>query len=211
MTSAHNAKSKTLKLPLFSDGHDELDSCLQHFERFARSCAWKEDKWATYLSALLTGKALNTYSRLSDADTGSYTRLKSALLKLYNLTEERYRTKFRRVKPEQNNTPLQFVVRLRCYLDKWTTFLGTDKASPEAIQDLFVKEQFLNSYPFDLSAHLHEKPLRTMEEVTNAAERFLTARNRQLYTAQQQPQHNAAKTSSKEESTVAKSGETRAV
>ena len=57
-----------------------------------------------------------------------------------------------------------------------------------------------------MSAHLREKPLRTMEEVADAAERFLTAPNRQLYTAQQQPQHNAAKTSSEQESTVAEAG-----
>ena len=43
--------------------------------------AWKEDKWATYLSALLTGKALDTYSGLSDTDAGSYAQVKSALLK----------------------------------------------------------------------------------------------------------------------------------
>ena len=132
-------------------------------------------------------------------------------MKLCNLSEEGYRTKFHRVRPEQNDTPLQFVVRLRCYLDKWMTLSGTNKAAPEAIQNLFIKEQILNSCPRDLSAHLCEKQLRTMEEVADAAERFLTAQNRQLYTAQQQPQHNTANTSSEEESKVAKAGETRAV
>ena len=86
------------------------------------------------------------------------------------------------------------------------TLSGTAKASPEAVQNLFVKEQFLNSCPRDLPAHLCEKPLRTMEEVADAAERFLTAQNRQLYTAQQQPQQNTVKASSEEESTVAKGG-----
>ena len=162
-----------------------------------------------YLSALLTGKALDTYSRLSDAGARSYVQLKSALLKHYNLTKKGYR-KFCKVRQEQNETPLQFVIRLQCYLDKWMTLPGMAKASLEAVQDLFVKEQFLNSCPRDLSAHLHEKPLRMMDKVADAAERFLTARNRQLYTAQQQPQQNTAKASSEEESTVAKGGETRA-
>ena len=137
--------------------------------------------------------------------------LKSALLKRYNLTEEGYRTKFRRVTTEQNETPLQFVVRLQCYFDKWMTLSGTDKAAPKAIQDLFLKEQSLNSCPRDLSAHLREKPLRTMDKVADAAERFLTAPNRQLYTTQQQPQQNAAKTSREEEFSVVTAGETRAI
>ena len=72
VTGAHDARSKTPKLPPLSR-HDELNSYLQRFERFASS-AWKEDEWATYISALLTGKALDTYSRLSDADAGSYAR-----------------------------------------------------------------------------------------------------------------------------------------
>ena len=112
-------------------------------------------------------------------------RLNSALLKCSNLTDEGYRIKFRRVRLEQKETPLHFAVSLRCYLDKWMTLSSTDKVAPKVIQDLFVKEQFLNSCPRDLSAHLREEPLRTMEEVGDAAERFMTARNRQLYTAQQ--------------------------
>ena len=117
VTGAHDVRSKMSKLPPISDGHDELDSYLQRFKRFTRSSVWKEDKWAMYLSTLLTGKALDTYSRLSDADSGSYGRLRSALLKRYNFTEEGYRIKFCKVRPEQNETPLQFVVRLRCYLE----------------------------------------------------------------------------------------------
>ena len=42
VTGARDARSKTPKLPPFSDGHDELDSYLHRFERFARSSAWKK-------------------------------------------------------------------------------------------------------------------------------------------------------------------------
>ncbi len=56
-----NASSgaKLPKLSEFVDGKDDLDSCLQRFERFAKGNQWKENTWATSLSALLTGRALD--------------------------------------------------------------------------------------------------------------------------------------------------------
>ena len=65
---------------------------------------WIENDWATNLEALLTGKALQVYSRLSDEDAVNYQELKSNLLKRYHLTEEGYRRKFRQSKPEYEET-----------------------------------------------------------------------------------------------------------
>ena len=56
---------------------------VEQFERFATAQAWKKDIWATNLSTLLTGKALDVYSRIPSADALNYTKLKQALLKAY--------------------------------------------------------------------------------------------------------------------------------
>nr|XP_006821671.1 PREDICTED: uncharacterized protein LOC102808925 [Saccoglossus kowalevskii] len=56
------------KLPAFVDGKIELDSYLLRFERFATNASWHRDGWATKLSALLPGRALELYSRMSDTD-----------------------------------------------------------------------------------------------------------------------------------------------
>ncbi|KAI8509543.1 hypothetical protein Bbelb_133910 [Branchiostoma belcheri] len=66
------ARAKTPKLPPFVDGKDEVDAFLQRFERFASSNGWREEVWASNLSALLTGKALEVYSRLSNEDAQDY-------------------------------------------------------------------------------------------------------------------------------------------
>lgn len=58
-------KAKLPKLPPFSDGKDNMDAYLKRFERFATSAEWPKKEWATNLSALLQGKALDVYSRLS--------------------------------------------------------------------------------------------------------------------------------------------------
>lgn len=54
-------RAKGPKLPAFADGKDDLDSYLKRFERFAISNGWERYEWATALSALLTGKALDVY------------------------------------------------------------------------------------------------------------------------------------------------------
>ncbi len=83
------ASAKLPKLPEFVDGKDDLDSYLQRFERFAKSNKWDETIWATSLSALLTGKALDVYSRMSETAAVNYKELKEALLKRYDLSLQR--------------------------------------------------------------------------------------------------------------------------
>ena len=95
------ATAKMPKLPQFIDGQDDLDSYLQRFERFAKSNKWNESIWATSLSALLTCKALDVYSRMSETAAVEYKELKEALLKRYDLTENGFRVRFRNSKQKK--------------------------------------------------------------------------------------------------------------
>ena len=78
---------------------DQMDSYNQRFESYAIASQWRVEDWATSLGALLTGKALKSYSRLSEEDAVNYNELKNTLLKRYNLTKEGYRKKIRQIKP----------------------------------------------------------------------------------------------------------------
>lgn len=90
---AHNNedRAKAPKLPSFVDGKDDLDAYLQRFERFATTAKWEKTGWASKLSALLSGRALEVYSRLSEEAAQDYDRVKLALMKRYDLTEDGYR------------------------------------------------------------------------------------------------------------------------
>ena len=87
----HNKDAKSPKLPSLIDEKDELDSYLLRFERYAENASWEKDTWAIKLSALLTGRAMDVYTRMSDADASDYITLKKALLTRYNYTEDGYR------------------------------------------------------------------------------------------------------------------------
>ena len=58
---ASGTTSRVPKLPTFVEGKDQMDAYLNRFERYARAQNWPENIWATNLSALLSGKALDTY------------------------------------------------------------------------------------------------------------------------------------------------------
>ena len=49
-----------------------MDAYLKRFERFSKIANWPESEWATNLSALLEGKALEVYSCLSADDAVVY-------------------------------------------------------------------------------------------------------------------------------------------
>ena len=70
-------------LPSFIDEKDELDSYLLRFERYAKNGSWEKDTWATELTALLTGRAMDIYTRMSDADANDYDKLKKAQVQLH--------------------------------------------------------------------------------------------------------------------------------
>ena len=52
-----------------------------------------EDRIGFETSALLSGRALEVYSRLSEEAAQDYDRVKLALMKRYDLTEDGYRRK----------------------------------------------------------------------------------------------------------------------
>ena len=132
-------RAKAPKLPSFVDGKDDLDAYLQRFERFATTAKWEKAGWATKLSALLSGRALDVYSRLSEEAALDYGKMKIALMRRYDLTEDSYRRKFRISTPETDESPDKFIVRLSTCLIRWLELSKTEKTF-EGLKDLIVKE-----------------------------------------------------------------------
>ena len=175
-----NKDAKSPKLPSFIDEKDELDSYLLRFERYAENASWEKDTWAIKLSALLTGRAMDIYTRMSDADASDYDKLKKALLTRYNYTEDGYRKRFREATPETEETPDQFVIRLKNYLAKWLELSGSSPQNFDALVDLIVKEQFINACSEDLAMYLLERGPKDLVELTTWAQKYLIAHKEQL-------------------------------
>ena len=166
-----DVKAKVPRLPSFIEGKDDMDSFLKRFERFAVNAKWPKEEWATNLSALLQGKALDVYSRLSSADAQDYDKLCENLLKRYQLTEEGFRQKFRTSKQEIGETAGQFMVRLSSYLCRWME-LGNVDQNYASLRDLILREQFLNVSNKSLVLFLKERKIKTIEDMTELADQY---------------------------------------
>ena len=130
---------------------------------------------------MLSGRALDVYSGLSDEAALDYDRLQKALLQRYDFTEQGYRERFRGAKPEGQESPSQFIVRIRNYFNKWVELAGVEK-SFGGVSELMVKEQFTNSCSKDVSVFLKERRPENLEELAKLAEQYLTAHNKKLST-----------------------------
>ena len=168
------------KLPPFVDGKDDLDSYLNRFERMARSNGWDMTEWAVSLSALLTGRALEVYSRLSEEEAQDYEKLRDALLRRYGLTGEGYRQKLRECRPEPEESPGQFLTRLSGYLTRWVDLTNTDR-SFDALKNLLLHEQFMEICPKPLELYLRERVGHDLDDLAENATKYLEAHGKSLY------------------------------
>ncbi len=103
---------------------------------------------ASYQSII--GKAQKAYAALNPEDAVSYEKLKEAILKRYNITEESYRQRLRAVKRKPGESGCELVARLDDLATKW---LKSCK-SPEEVRDKIVLEQFL---PEDVRIFVKER------------------------------------------------------
>ena len=146
----------------------------------AETAKWRKDGWVSKLSALFSGRALEVNSRLSEDAAKDYDKVKIALMKRYDLTEDGYRRKFRASKPEVDESPEQFIVRLDRYLLRWLELSNTAQ-SFEGLKDLIVKEQFIDSCPKDLAIHLRERAPETLAQIAKIADQYLEAHGKHLF------------------------------
>ena len=102
-------RAKALKLLSFVDGKGDLDAYLQKFERFADTAKWNKTGWASKISALMSGRAPEVYSRLSEEAAKDYDKVKIALMKRYDPTEYGYGHKLRASKREVDESSDQFI------------------------------------------------------------------------------------------------------
>ena len=169
------AHARDPKLPYFEESKDKMDSYLSRFEKYATANKWDKNVWAAYLSALLKGRALDVYDRLSTEDAAEYDKLKNALLKNFDMTERGFRKKFRYSRPERSETFIQFSSRLCSYLNKWLTMAKVEK-SFEAVCDFMARDQFLEACSRELFVHLKLKAFENLDAMAKEADLFAEAR-----------------------------------
>lgn len=174
VNNAQHTATKLPKLPFFRDGTDDMDAYILRFERFAEEAGWSETAWATSLGALLTGKALEVYSRMPNSQAKVYSNVKSALLFKYHLTADGFKGKFRNSRCESGETYMQFIERLKGYIIRWIE-LSNSRKTYDGLIDLLLQEQLLNSCSKDLAVFLKERALKDVSKMASLADTYTEA------------------------------------
>jgi len=170
----HSVAMKALKLPLFSDGKNDLDAYLIRFERACAALEIRPEFWSTQLARLLQGRSLDVYQRLPAEQVDKYESLKTQLLKRFRLTEKGYRKKFKVSNLEVGKTPDQLVERLNRYLVKWCEMAGYDD-DYDGLESLIIRDQFFITCDRQLQTFLKENGKVSFKEMAKAANDFYEA------------------------------------
>ena len=101
------------------------------------------ERWSFQLAPHLTGKAQQAYAALPPEDAKTYDMVKEAILRRYDINEETYRQRFRKLRPKEGEPPQELITCLKDLATRW----ARERKSREELLDLIVREQFLAILP----------------------------------------------------------------
>ena len=154
---------------------DDVEHFLTTFERLAQAYQWPPDMWVLNLAPLLTGKAQSAYASMDMDKAREYQSVKEAILKRYDIHEETYRQRFRKAVKKDEESYAELGVRLTDMFNKWT---GADKETrtKKDICEVIIMEQLTECMPTGLRIWLKERKPKTIEQVGELADDYISAR-----------------------------------
>lgn len=94
------------------------------------------------LQSVLVGRAQEAYSSLTAAQALSYTAVKEAVLKSYELVPEAFHLKFRTWKLQDKQTHVEFAREIMLHFARWRK--ASEASNNEDLYELIALEQFKN-------------------------------------------------------------------
>ena len=168
--SVHSFDVRNLRLlPPFNER--DPDSFFVAFERVATARGWPDADCALMLQCVLTGKAQEAYTCLSLEDGSSYVKVKSAVLKAYELVPEAYRQRFRLWERRNGQTYVEFARDISNNFKRWLSAL--DVTTFEELCDLVIFEQFKNMLPRWIATYISERRVTTAAEAAVSADEYV--------------------------------------
>lgn len=155
--------------------NDDVEHFLITFERIAVACRWPKVDWVFRLLPLLTGKARGAYVHMDIDDVHEYEKVKTAILKKYDINPETYRQRFRSLYVEPEESPKELYVRLKELYIKWIQPQGK---TLHEISEILIMEQFLRMLSPELQVWVKEHGPKSAAEAATLADVFVAARKK---------------------------------
>ncbi|KAF7642819.1 hypothetical protein LDENG_00250170 [Lucifuga dentata] len=148
---------------------------MDRYERIAAACQWPKHDWVFHLIPLLTGKARSAYVHMDGDDSLEYDKVKTAILRKYDINPGTCRQRFRSLDAEPGESPKELYVRLKELYGKWIQPKG------KAIQDIveiIILEQYLRLLSPELQVWIREHGPLSAAEAATLADVFVAARKK---------------------------------
>lgn len=167
--------TKNLRLmPKFDDA--DVDTFFAMFERVADARGWPDEERTIMLQCVFTGKAQEVYSSMSVEDCKSYEKVKTTVLKAYELVAEAYRQKFRGWRKIGEQTHVEFARDLGLHFNRWCRAANVETFS--TLCDLIVLEQFKQAVPDNIATYITERNVITPNEAAVIADEYVLTHKR---------------------------------
>ena len=135
-------RAPAFKFSCFNEKVDNLDSFFSLFEKQCAAFGVNDNDRTGHLLGLFTGKYRDTLLMFDVGDSYSYVR--DNFLSTYNLTQNGYREKFFKLKPNSGESITAYIQRLQACFDKWVSLSKID-LSFDSARDLIITHQIFES------------------------------------------------------------------
>lgn len=145
------------------------------FDRVAELNGWPLNQLSGILQSQVTGKGLKVFSELTLEDARDYQRVKKAILECYQLTPQTYRSRFRDVDRQSNETYSDYAFRLKSLFKRW---LEGEQVydNLEALRETMLIEQFTEKIPVDVKLWLVDQKPKTLSKAATLADEYTAIR-----------------------------------
>ena len=113
--------AESIKLTKLTN-EENMESYLTTFERIMAANEVSRERWSFQLAPQLTGKAQQAYAALPPPppeDAKNYDSVKEAIVRWYDINEETYCQRFRKLRPREGESPQELITRLKDLATRW--------------------------------------------------------------------------------------------
>ncbi|XP_076061649.1 uncharacterized protein LOC143037398 [Oratosquilla oratoria] len=155
-------------IPKFNE--EDPDLFFSSFEGLAKQIGWTRDVWPVMIRSSLPPKALDVYTMFDCEGIYEYDQIKYEILKVYEVTPEYFRKKFREEERDVSRGFINMARKLRSEFSKWMR--AENAISAKEIMEVMVREQFLNLLSNEAKLYVTQQKCETLMEAASRAENF---------------------------------------
>ena len=123
------------------------------------------------LQSKCTGKAQDTINAFDQEQCRSYATMKKGILQAYELVPDSYRTQFRTLTKQSEETYVEFAQKKKKLLTRWLDSRQVN-SNFDNLYNLILVEEFKKQLPSEIRTHLNDLNVLEIKQCTTKADEY---------------------------------------